>query len=123
MGQKSRNKKTKYPKRNTIHLLSKLSWNTKPSNLQITSEQKDATCTVRDCELPKLIALLADVATGIWRVKNKFSDVDIDGLPDEIKKAHRLRYGQDPGRFHQAIHQGLPHRCAGCLWHRRRARS
>ena len=57
--------------------------------MQITSKQKVAACEVRDCELPKLIALLADVATGIWRIKNKFSDVDIDGLPDEIKKAHR----------------------------------
>lgn len=36
-----------------------------------------------------LLKLLADVTTGIWRIKNKFSDVDIDGLPDEIKKAHR----------------------------------
>ncbi len=89
MGQKSRNKKAKHPKRNKINLLSNLSWNMKPSNLQITSKQKVAACEVRDCELPKLIALLADVATGIWRIKNKFSTVDIDGLPDEIKKAYR----------------------------------
>ena len=89
MGQNSRDKKAKHPKRNKINLLSNLSWNLKPSNLQITSKQKVAACKVRDCELPKLIALLADVATGIWRIKNKFSDVDIDGLPDEIKKAHR----------------------------------
>jgi len=89
MGQKSRNKKAKHPKRNKINLLSNLSWNTKPSNLQITSKQKDATCEVRDCELPKLIGLLADIATGIWRIKKKFSAVKIDDLPDEIKKAHR----------------------------------
>lgn len=89
MGQKSRNKKAKHPKRNKINLLSNLSWNTKPSNLQITSKQKDAACKVRDCELPKLIGLLADIATGIWRIKKKFSAVKIDDLPDEIKKAHR----------------------------------
>ena len=61
----------------------------KPPHLKESSKQKDTTCKVLDCEFPKLIALLADVATGMWRIKNKFSGVDIDELPGEIKKAYR----------------------------------
>lgn len=89
MGKKR--KKTKHSSKINIKLPARIfgKMKIKPSNLQITSKQKAAACEVRDCELPKLIALLADVATGIWRIENKFSDVDIDGLPDEIKKAHR----------------------------------
>lgn len=89
MGQKSRNKRAKHPKRNKINLLSNLSWNTKPSNLQITSKQKDAKCKEYDCEIHKLVGLVADIATGVWRIKKKFSAVKIDDLPDEIKKAYR----------------------------------
>lgn len=61
----------------------------KPPKLQTISQQKGGTCEVRDCELPKLIGLVADIATGIWRIKNKFSAINIDDLPEEIKKAYR----------------------------------
>jgi hypothetical protein len=89
MGRKSRNENSRHPKKNNIKIPGNISWNMKLSDLQITSKQKDATCEIRDCELPKLIGLLADIATGIWRLKKKFSAVKIDDLPDEIKKAHR----------------------------------
>ena len=61
----------------------------KPSSLKGISKQENTKCQVYDCEIHKLVASLADVATGIWRIRNKFSAVDIDGLPDEIKKAYR----------------------------------
>jgi len=91
MRRKSRDKKPKYSSSIKMNIPSKVfvSPETKPSNLRGTSQQKNTTCEVLDCELPKLIALIADVATSIWRIKNKFSAVNIDDLPDEIKKAYR----------------------------------
>jgi len=44
---------------------------------------------ISDSEVKKLQKLIADIATGIWRIKKKFSAVKIDDLPDEIKKANR----------------------------------
>lgn len=61
----------------------------KPQKLQTMSQQKGATCEVYDCDIRKLIELVADIATGIWRMKNKFSTVTMDDMPDEIKKAYR----------------------------------
>ena len=89
MEQNPRNKKPKHPKKNNTKIPGNISWNMRPSNVQMTSKQKDATCEVRDYELPKLIGLIADIATGIWRMKNKFKTVKIDDMPDEIKKVCR----------------------------------
>lgn len=58
-------------------------------SVKVISEQANAKCQVYDCEIYKLVALVADIATGIWRIKNKFLRVDTDELPDEIKKAKR----------------------------------
>jgi len=33
--------------------------------------------------------LIADIATGVWRMRNKFSMVNADNLPNEITKAYR----------------------------------
>jgi hypothetical protein len=91
MGRKSREKK----KRNTKGINTSIPSDilgtpeVKLPHLEDSSKQKVTKCKVLDCELPKLIALLADIATGIWRIKNKFSDVDINGLPAEMKKAYR----------------------------------
>lgn len=89
MGQKSRNKKPKHPKKNNIKIPGNISWNIKPPNLQTVSQQKEAKCKEYDCEVHKLVGLVADIATGIWRMKNKFSAVKFDDMPDEIKKAYR----------------------------------
>jgi hypothetical protein len=89
MGQKSRNKKPKHSKKNNINMPGNIPWTMKPPNLQTMSQQKGATCEVYDCDIHKLIELVADIATGIWRIKNKFSETNTDDLPDEIKKAYR----------------------------------
>lgn len=36
-----------------------------------------------------LLKLIADITTGLWRIKNKFSSIDKDQLPDEMQKANR----------------------------------
>jgi hypothetical protein len=47
------------------------------SNGELSRKEKD------------LLKLLAEVATGMWRIKRKFSAIDTDQLQDEMKKAHR----------------------------------
>jgi len=91
MGRKSRDNKQKYPVGTDMNILDKIfgSSQAKSPSVKSFSEQGNPKCEVLDCELPKLIALLADVATGVWRIKSKFSVVDIDELPDEVKKAYR----------------------------------
>ena len=91
MGHKSRDKKQKYPVGTEMNILGKIfgSSQTKPPGLKGISKQENTKCQVYDCEICKLIGLLADVATGIWRIKNKFSAVGVNDLPDEIKKAYR----------------------------------
>lgn len=61
---------------------------TKLPNLKTAAKQKTVACEVYDCEINELLRLIADIATGMWRIKNKFS-ANIEDLPDEIKKAQR----------------------------------
>lgn len=82
-------KKTKGSGETSINILGNISWNAKPPNLQTASQQKEATCKEYDCIVHELVGLIADIATGIWRMKNKFSAVKIDDMPDEVKKAYR----------------------------------
>ena len=57
--------------------------------LENAGKKNDVICRVYDCHFHELTKLLADIATGLWRINNKFSAVDIDILPNELKKAHR----------------------------------
>lgn len=91
MGNEPGDWETKHPVGIRANILDKIfgSPQTKPLSLKGASKQENAKCQVYDCEIHKLIGLLADVATGIWRIKNKFSAVGVNDLPDEIKKAYR----------------------------------
>ena len=86
---KKKVKKTKSSSEININTHGNISWNMKPSNLQTVSQQKETKCKEYDCEVHKLVGLIADIATGIWRMKNKFLAVKINDMPDEIKKAYR----------------------------------
>ena len=44
---------------------------------------------IAQSEVKDLEKIIADIATGVWRMRDKFKKVDMDDLPDEIKKAHR----------------------------------
>ena len=59
------------------------------SSLKSISKQENTQCKVYDREVNELKKLLADVATGIWRIKNKLSAVDIEAFSDDVKKACR----------------------------------
>jgi len=61
----------------------------KTPNLQMISPQKVGKCKEYDCEIHKLVGLIADITTGIWRMKNKFSAAKFDDMSDELKKAYR----------------------------------
>lgn len=82
-------KKTKKSSETSIKTHSNISWNMKPPNPEAISQQGKAKCKEYDCEIHKLVRLIADIATSIWRMNNKFSAVNIDDMPDEIKKACR----------------------------------
>ena len=82
-------KKTKESSETSINIPGNISWNMKPTNSQTASQQKEPICREYDCEIRKLMELVADIATGIWRIKNNFSTVNLNDLPDEVKKAYR----------------------------------
>ena len=82
-------KKTKESGETSINIPGNISWNMGPPNSQTASQQKGAKCKEYDCEVHKLVGLIADIATGIWRMKKKFSAVKIDDMQDDIKKAYR----------------------------------
>lgn len=91
MGQKPRDKKSRYSSKISKNILGDILREKKnrPQEKQDVSQQKNAMCEVYDCEVHELIKLLADIATGMWRIKNKFSAVGVNDLPNEIKKAYR----------------------------------
>jgi hypothetical protein len=91
MGRKSRDHTPKSQGRIKANIFAKVLGNSQaePLNLKSASKQENTKCQVYDCEIHKLIALLADLATGIWRIKNKLSAVNINGLSDDAKKAYR----------------------------------
>jgi hypothetical protein len=91
MGRKSGDKNQKDPGGTEMNVLGKIFGGSQTNLLGVKAihKQENAKCQAYDCEIHKVMALLADVATSIWRIKSKFSAVDIDGLPDEIKKACR----------------------------------
>jgi len=58
---------------------------------QVTGTPK-AECELRqipESEVKSFQKLIADIATAVWRMRDKFKKVNIDDLPDEITKAHR----------------------------------
>lgn len=89
MGRKSRENKPKGSDRVDTNRPSLISLNMKPPDLQHASPQGRDRCKEYDCEIHKLVSLVADIATGIWRTRSKLSAVDIDSLPAEVIKAHR----------------------------------
>lgn len=44
---------------------------------------------ISESEVKNLQKLIADIATGVWRMRNKFLMVNVTDLPNEIKKAYR----------------------------------
>lgn len=58
---------------------------------QVTGTPK-AECGLRqipESEVKSFQKLIADIATAVWRMRDKFKKVNIDDLPDEITKANR----------------------------------
>jgi len=86
---RKKDKKPRHSSKININMPGNIFGNMKPPNLQAISQQKKAVCEVLDCELPKMIGLLADIATCLWRMRDKFKKINIDDLPDEITKANR----------------------------------
>lgn len=44
---------------------------------------------IPESEVKSFQKLIADIATAVWRMRDKFKMVNIDDLPDEITKANR----------------------------------
>jgi len=55
----------------------------------ITSSNKNYRCEVWDCEISKLICLLADIATNLWRARNKQEANEPPNVSNETKKMLR----------------------------------
>lgn len=91
MGRKPRDKKPKYKEKYDMNVPGRIfeSRKLKPPSLKSTSQYRGGTCEAYDCEIHKLIGLIADITTGVWRIKNKFSSINVDDLSDELKKACR----------------------------------
>jgi len=101
MKYKSRDKKPKYPSEISMNMHGNIveSMKIKLPNLEKTSNTKNATainaksqnqrCEVYDCDIQKLMRLLADIATNLWRARNRKDVKELDSISDNIRKALR----------------------------------
>ena len=55
----------------------------------VHNKNKKQRCEVWNCDISKLIKLLADIATNLWRARNRINAEELDNIPEHVRKAAR----------------------------------
>lgn len=82
-------RKFERPKKRPLRMSKVISVLKQPSQIAATLKSGREHKAISESEVNNLQKLIADIATGVWRMRNKFSMVNIEDLPDEMKKANR----------------------------------